>query len=79
MNAEQFSLDDVQQLRDRFYRELKSARIPGVEAVVIGGDDRGDLTLVVDVNALYKGGVPSKFQGYTVETVSMGDATSDMW
>lgn len=79
MNTDQLSLEDVQTIRDRFYRKLRSDKVAGVEAVAIGGDDRGDLTLVVDVNALYRGGVPSEFQGYSVETISIGDATSNMW
>jgi hypothetical protein len=73
----ELSLHKSRDIRDSLLGQLRAKKVIGVEGVAVGGGD-GELVLVVDVNALYRGGVPELFEGYAVETAKFGEATCEV-
>jgi hypothetical protein len=69
----QISLQRTKEIRDSLLRQLRAEKVAGVEGVAVSGHC-GDLILVVDVNSQYRGGAPSRFGGFPVETVKLGTA-----
>lgn len=69
------SLDQSKEVRNALLQYLRTLKVAGVEGVAIGGGEAGSLVLLVDVNNRYRGGVPTEFEGYPVETYRLGAAS----
>jgi hypothetical protein len=70
------SLGRSKEVRNALLKHLRALKVAGVEGVAIGGGEGGGLVLVVDVNNRYRGGVPTRFEGYPVETYHIGSASN---